>query len=236
VVTAMTALLSVPGTSMTAGDRATLWNARHALAKRLLEETLQMDRDEGRANPTLAPWDEDFARVHDVLKKHAVEVVMAGDTHDFEYYKEIYNGRSMYHFVNGGGGAYLSIGTSLAWPKQPPVEECGHYPRADALTAALDARMPAWKQPLWFWVKHLDAWPSTPETVSPAFSYDRAPFFQSFMEIRVEGSTNTVRFWLYGSNGRLRWRDLHVHEDRIPNGQSANDPVEFSFPLRTKNR
>lgn len=32
-------------------------------------------------------------------------------------------------------------------------------------------------------------------------------------------------------NGRLRWRDLHVHE-RIPYGQAAEDHVEFSFPMR----
>lgn len=184
--------------------------------------------------------DADFARIHQVLKKHAVDVVMAGDTHDFEYYKELYESeggaRSMYHFVNGGGGAYLSIGTALDWPKLPPVQECGFYPRADALTAALDARMPVWKEPLWLWVKHLGAWPSTPETMSAAFDYNRAPFFQSFMEVRVAASTNTVHFWLYGSNGRLRWSDLHVHEGRISNGQTVNDLVEFSFPLRAKNR
>jgi hypothetical protein len=178
--------------------------------------------------------------VHALLKKHAVDVVMAGDTHDFEFYKETYTSgggrRSMYHFVNGGGGAYLSIGTALNWPKEPPVQECGFYPRADALTASLDANTPTWKRPLWYWVKHLDAWPSSPEAVASAFNYDRAPFFQSFMEVRVEGTTGTVRFWLYGSNGRLRWRDLHVQDGAIPNGQTADDLVEFSFPLRGKNR
>jgi predicted phosphodiesterase len=178
--------------------------------------------------------DEEFARVHDLLKAHAVDVVMAGDTHDFEYYKEEPGGggRPMYHFVNGGGGAYLSIGTALAWPKRPPATECGFYPRADALRAKLEAGTPAWKRPLWLWVKHFAAWPSSPETLSAAFDYDRAPFFQSFMEARVEGSANRVRFWLYGANGRLRWRDLYVHGERLPNGQNENDLVEFSFPLR----
>ena len=46
---------------------------------------------------------------------------MAGDTHDFEYYREKIGGgetaRAMHHFVNGGGGAYLSIGTALDFPK-----------------------------------------------------------------------------------------------------------------------
>ncbi len=146
------------------------------------------------------------------------------------------NDRSMYHFVNGGGGAYLSIGTAFTWPKQPSVEECGFYPRADALTEIIETRTPVWKRPLWLWVKHFGAWPSSPEVVASAFDYDRAPFFQSFMEVRVEGSTNTVRFWLYGANGRLRWRELHVEDDRIPNSQSPDDLVEFAFPLRANTR
>jgi hypothetical protein len=182
-----------------------------------------------------AAEEEDFARVHDLLRQHAVDVVMAGDTHDFEYYKEnyTYNGdeRPMYHFVNGGGGAYLSIGTAFTWPEDPPVKECGFYPRADALVSIIEQRTPAWKWPLWLWIKRLGAWPSSPEAVASAFNYDRAPFYQSFMEVRVEGSTETVKLWLYGPNGRLRWRDLHVHKDAIPGGQAADDLVEFSFPL-----
>ena len=95
--------------------------------------------------------------------------------------------------------------------------------------------MPAWRRPLWLWTKYLGAWPSTPETLSAAFDYDRAPFFQSFMEVRVEGSTNTVRFWLYGSNGRLRWRDLSIHGHGASQRQ-ADDLVEFAFPLRAEQR
>jgi hypothetical protein len=177
----------------------------------------------------------DFARVHDLLRRHRVDVVLAGDTHDFEYYREPLpsagQGRSMYHFVNGGGGAYLSIGTSLEWPGVPPVAECGCYPRADALTAAIEARTPPWKRPLWLWVKHLGAWPASPELVASAFNYDRAPFFQSFLEVRVEPSAGLVRLWLYGANGRLRWRELQVHEGRIPFGHSPDQLVEFAFPL-----
>ena len=54
---------------------------------------------------------------------------MAGDTHDFEYYREKIGGgdsaRVMHHFVNGGGGAYLSIGTALDFPKQPAGRRLG---------------------------------------------------------------------------------------------------------------
>ena len=59
---------------------------------------------------------------------------MAGDTHDFEYYKEIGGGDSknvMHHFVNGGGGAYLSIGTALDFPEPAAVTDWAFYPRTD---------------------------------------------------------------------------------------------------------
>ena len=51
------------------------------------------------------------------------------------------------------------------------------------------------------------------------------------MEIRVDGSSDTVRLWLYGSNGRLKWRDLFVQNDQIPEGGSPDELVEFVFPL-----
>ena len=59
---------------------------------------------------------------------------MAGDTHDFEYYRENIAGDAhavMHHFVNGGGGAYLSIGTALDFPKQPAAADWAFYPRTD---------------------------------------------------------------------------------------------------------
>lgn len=181
-----------------------------------------------------AGTDENFAAIHKRLKAHAVDVVMAGDTHDFEFYRDDGNAgeKPMTHFVNGGGGAYLSIGTCLTWPKNPPVAFCGTYPRADELTAALDVRTRMWKQPMWWWVKQLGAWPVTPETVAAGFDYDHAPYFQSFMEVRVEPSANRVRYWLYGANGRLRWRDLMRHNDAVPEGKTADDLVEFSFPIK----
>jgi uncharacterized membrane protein HdeD (DUF308 family) len=179
--------------------------------------------------------DEPFAAIHRLLREHQVEVVMGGDTHDLEFYREPYTAgsesRSMLHVVNGGGGAYLSIGTALAWPTQPPVADCGHYPRADALTAKMDEQTPSWKRPLWFWVKRFGAWPSSPEAVASAFDFNTAPFFQSFFEVRVERSTGVVRLLPYGTNGRLRWRDLQVFGQVIPEGQSGDEPVEFRISL-----
>ncbi len=178
---------------------------------------------------------EDFAAIHRLLEEYDVPVVMAGDTHDLEFYRQDYpvgNGqRSMHHFVNGGGGAYLSIGTALAWPGTPPVPDCGYYPRTDALVAKLDRETPAWKQPIWFWVKRLRAWPSTPEFMAGAFDFNRAPFFQSFVEVRVEGSAHRVVLIPHGVNGPLRWRDMQCFGQIIPAHKSLDDPAEFLYPM-----
>jgi len=179
--------------------------------------------------------DEPFAAIHQLLHEHAVKVVMAGNTHDFEFYKEVDQApgqsRPMQHFVNGGGGAYLSIGATLDWPKQVPTADSAFYPRTDAVLAKLDRQTPPWKWPLWLWMKQLGAWPSAPEALASVFDFNRAPFFQSFVEVRVEGSANAVRLLLYGANGRLRWHDLPVYGHVIPDRQDARAFVEFGFPL-----
>ena len=58
-----------------------------------------------------------------LLRAHDVRAIMAGDTHDLEYYREPVprdeGSALVHHWVNGGGGAYLSFGTALAWPNQP---------------------------------------------------------------------------------------------------------------------
>jgi hypothetical protein len=65
-----------------------------------------------------------FSALYQLLASHNVRIAMAGDTHDFEYYREKVSAdgatRVMHHFVNGGGGAYLSIGTALDFRCIPP--------------------------------------------------------------------------------------------------------------------
>src|SRR5262245_22536331 len=67
----------------------------------------------------------EFEVIRDLLRAHGVRIVMAGDTHDLEYYEETVSRQSgpftVHHWVNGGGGAYLSFGTALAWPGQPDL-------------------------------------------------------------------------------------------------------------------
>ncbi len=176
-----------------------------------------------------------FARIHQLLRQYRVELVMAGDTHDLEYYREEYvsdgQTHSMHHFVNGGGGAYLSIGTAMDFPQIPPVRDSAFYPRTDVLAAKLDAQTPWWKAPIWFWVKRLAAWPSSAEAMSAAFDFNRAPFFQSFFEVRVEGSANRVRLIPYGVHGPLRWRELQCTGHVVPTQAREDDVAEFVLPL-----
>ena len=106
--------------------------------------------------------------------------------------------RPVYHFVNGGGGAYLSIGGALRWPGAPPTETWAFYPGPDAIRAKLDAETPLWKWPIWAWTKRFGSWPVSTETLSGMFDFNHAPFYQSFMEVRVERSKRRVVFALHG--------------------------------------
>ncbi len=67
--------------------------------------------------------------------------------------------------------------------------------------------------------------------VSGAFDFNRAPFFQSFIEVVVERSQNRVRYLLYGVNGQLRWRDIQTGGNAKPTDKSDDDLVEFIAPL-----
>ena len=180
--------------------------------------------------------DPDFAALHRLLREAEVEVVMAGDTHDLELYVERRPageaGRAMHHVVNGGGGAYLSSGTALAWPASPAVPEWAFYPSAAALTAKIDLLTPRWKWPFWLWTKRFGAWPFSVEWLSAAFDYNVAPFFQSFVEVRVEPSAGRVRLLPWGVHGRLRWADLQASHGWRPPASRPDEPVEIVMPLR----
>lgn len=184
---------------------------------------------------TLSGEVEPFTAVHRLLREHQVEVVMAGDMHYFEHYQEPYETqgkpRTMHHFVNGGGGAFMSVGLPFDWPHRPDAPIWTYFPRKDAVTAKLDAQTPTWKMPLWLWVKHLSAWPFTGYIMSAAFDHNQAPYFQSFVEIQVLNSKNEVRFLPRGANGRLRWRELENFQALMPSGKAADDLVEFVIKM-----
>jgi uncharacterized membrane protein HdeD (DUF308 family) len=177
---------------------------------------------------------EEFARLKRLLLDRGVTIMMAGDTHDLEYYFDPPPPGlpAVHYFVNGGGGAYLSFGTALAWPRDPPTAQWAFYPDREAVARKIQDQSPWWKRPAWWWTNHMGAWPFSPEWLSAAFDYNVAPFFQSFFEVRVEVSARRVRLLPYGVHGRLRWRDL-AHSARLPPaGVSADEPVEWVVPMR----
>ncbi len=183
-----------------------------------------------------AAGNEDFAALHELLHHHGVQVVMAGDTHDLEYYRESLpdagtTGRVQHHFVNGGGGAYLTMGVQFAAPDKMPTSTWAFYPAKAPLVAKIEARNPFWKRPMWWWTRDLGAWPSSPEWLSAAFDYNVAPYFQSFFEVRVEPSTRQIRLRPWGVKGRLRWSDLQRSADLPSEGTAENGLVEWAFPF-----
>lgn len=135
------------------------------------------------------------------------------------------------HPIYAGGHDNTQIGTALGWPEHPPLADGAFYPRADAVIAKLDAETPPWKQPIWWWVKRFAAWPSTPEVPAPAFASNRAPFFQCFVEVRVELSTNVVRLRPYTAHGRMKWPELQRIGRVGPVATDDSGFFEFTLPL-----
>jgi hypothetical protein len=91
--------------------------------------------------------DEPFTHLKKLLLRHDARIMMAGDTHDFEYYAEpgATVSTTVHYFVNGGGGAYLSFGTALAWPARPPTVDWAHYPTLNDVSQKIDAMTPWWE-------------------------------------------------------------------------------------------
>ena len=62
---------------------------------------------------------DDMRRIYEVLRRYQTDVVMGGDTHSYQHYEVRYitdgSPHIAHHFVNGGGGAYLSAPVDLNW-------------------------------------------------------------------------------------------------------------------------
>jgi 3',5'-cyclic AMP phosphodiesterase CpdA len=177
---------------------------------------------------------ENFEALKELLTKYEVDIIMGGDTHDLEYYLEHQRNSSggerfVRHFVNGGGGAYLSFGTSLDWPKSPITDEWAIYPSRQQVVSKIDATAPFWKRPAWFWTRQFGGWPFSAEWLSAAFDSNQAPFFQSFVEIKVEPTQKRLRLIPWGVNGRLMYSDLQRSSSMT---QPDDAEIEWIVPLK----
>lgn len=175
---------------------------------------------EGSFNPK-------FEALHMLLKKYKVPLVMAGDTHDLEYYREPNEGFVQHHFVNGGGGAYLSIGAAMHDLATMPTKDFAFYPSRAPLVQKIEDNTKWYKRPAWWWATTLDGWPFSTEWLSAMFDYNVSPYFQSFLKITVDPSRRTVTLIPYSNNGRLRWTDLTSTAGARPAGVSENEYAEW---------
>lgn len=176
--------------------------------------------------------DDEFTVVRDLLRAHGVRIVMAGDTHDLEYYEELQqNGEgapiAVHHWVNGGGGAYLSFGSALAWPSKPAVANWAYYPKRDEVMDKIGRYTPWWKWPAWVWTRTFGAWPSSPEWLSAMFDYNVAPFFQSFVVVTVDPAAAQVTIKPWGIHGPLTWKDFDRATHAVPPGMALDRAVEW---------
>jgi len=172
-----------------------------------------------------------FMEVRDLLRAHGVRVVMAGDTHDLEYYEEPVSGDTgpftVHHWVNGGGGAYLSFGSALAWPTPPDLATWAYYPNHNEVVEKIRTYTPWWKWPAWVWTRSFGAWPASAEWLSAMFDYNVAPFFQSFVVVTVDPAARQLTFRPWGINGPLTWKDLDRSTPVTPANVPADREIEW---------
>ena len=169
--------------------------------------------------------------LRELLRAHGVSVVMAGDTHDLEYYQEPVSGESgpltVHHWVNGGGGAYLSFGSALAWPAKPDIANWAYYPNQKDVVEKIRVYTPWWKWPAWVWTRSFGAWPSSAEWLSAMFDYNVAPFFQSFVVVTVDPAERRITIRPWGIHGPLTWNDFERSTPVAPLGSTPDRVVEW---------
>ncbi len=94
----------------------------------------------------------------------------------------------------------------------------------------MDAEMPLWKQPFWYWIKWANAWPFSVEALSGLFDFNHAPF-QSFLQVRIERTRSPVVLIPHGIHGQLHWHNLQTGSTVMPPGATLDDPAEFIVPM-----
>ena len=83
-------------------------------------------------------------------------------------------------------------------------------------------------------MRRFGAWPFSVEALSAVFDFNRAPFFQSFVEVRVERSRSRVVLAVIGVDGPLRWRDVQSGGDGRPLETDEDAPVEFVVEMAAR--
>jgi hypothetical protein len=69
--------------------------------------------------------------------------------------------------------------------------------------AKIEATRTRWGWPAWWRIRRFGGSPFSVEWLSAAFDANLAPFYQSFIEVRVEPSQGRVCLFRYGVHSRL---------------------------------
>ena len=112
-----------------------------------------------------------------------------------------------------------------------PTKEFAFYPSYDPLVKKITQNIAWYKYPAWLWAKQLDGWPFSSEWLSAMFDYNGSPYFQSFMEIKVESSRRRVVLIPYSNHGRIKWSDMTSTMGARADGASMNDFAEWVIPM-----
>ena len=183
----------------------------------------------------VARGDPEFMAVRNLLRAHGVRVVMAGDTHDLEYYEEPVTGRhGTVHRAPLGERrrrslSELRIGAGVAGAARP--RDVGATIRITAMSSRRFAiYTPWWKWPAWVWTRSFGAWPSSAEWLSAMFDYNVAPFFQSFVVVTVDPAARRITIRPWGIHGPLTWKDFDRSPSVLPAGTPLDGVVEWVVP------
>jgi hypothetical protein len=104
--------------------------------------------------------------IYELLRRYKVDIVIGGDTHAYQRYEVRYVAEDgepcvMHHFVNGGGGAYLSRPADFGWP----IEWDGaHKLRREAVYQSLSRNSP--DRPIYDDVSMIDLFPSAEQMLA----------------------------------------------------------------------
>ena len=159
----------------------------------------------------------DFAALHRLLREYDVAIVMAGDTHDLEYYAERHAGspKVIHHFVNGGGGAYLSFGTALAFPADPATALWAFYPNRATRgedrghdAAIGNGRPGGGRAP-----RGLGRFG---RVAVGSVRRQRRPVLPELYRGPRRTQKGRIRLLPYGVHGRLHWREMEVSAGTLP--------------------
>ena len=142
---------------------------------------------------------------------------MAGDTHDLEYYLErrpqAEDDSSLREWRRRGLSQFRNVPRVALEARRGRLgvlsrHEGGHGKDRTPTRRGGSGRPGGGRH-------QFGAWPVTAEWLSAMFDYNVAPFFQSFIEVRVEKSANRILLRPYGIYGRLTWGDWRPRKPSV---------------------